>query len=391
MSASFYDLLKYAKTGIAAPGMTAYDKMRAVAMAGGKVKTLTGVPPLSFRANGKPLTAWSMLGNGQQDGTPAPDAPIIPEFVGERTENLFDNALSAQVSWVVDSRKLRKDLYTNSLIMPCEPETEYALSKILSNRFIVWGLRSYPVEGGTNYTELARGNDQTSLTFTTGSSDIYLLVMVSYNSSTPSISDIANSVMLNTGDTPLPYEPYGWKIHITCGGTTTPVYLGQTQTVRKIKKLVLTGDESWYKSNVSGGSRAYFAMATGDISVENAIKCTHFETKPIYTSNDNIGITIIANQGGIRVRTSDSETKSASDFKSYLATQYSAGTPVTVWYVLANEQTSIVNEPLCKIGDYADTLDSADAGITIPTAKGANTLTVDTDLKPSSMTITYRE
>lgn len=32
MSASFYDLLKYAKTGIAAPDMTAYGKMRAVAM-----------------------------------------------------------------------------------------------------------------------------------------------------------------------------------------------------------------------------------------------------------------------------------------------------------------------------------------------------------------------
>ena len=90
MSASFYDLLKYAKTGIASPGMTAYDKMRAVAMAGGKVKTLTGVPPLIFKSNGKPLVSWSMLGNSQQNGTPAPDAPIMPEFVGERTENIYD-------------------------------------------------------------------------------------------------------------------------------------------------------------------------------------------------------------------------------------------------------------------------------------------------------------
>ena len=32
---SFYDLLKYAKTGIASPDMTAYDKQRAIAMAGG--------------------------------------------------------------------------------------------------------------------------------------------------------------------------------------------------------------------------------------------------------------------------------------------------------------------------------------------------------------------
>ena len=35
-----------------------------------------------------------------------------------------------------------------------------------------------------------------------------------------------------------------------------------------------------------------------------------------------------------------------------------------------------------------DKLHSADAGVTIPTARGTNTLTVDTDLKPSEMTIT---
>ena len=44
---SFYDLLKYAKTGIASSDMTAYDKQRAIAMAGGAkypVTTLTGIP-----------------------------------------------------------------------------------------------------------------------------------------------------------------------------------------------------------------------------------------------------------------------------------------------------------------------------------------------------------
>ena len=77
------------------------------------------------------------------------------------------------------------------------------------------------------------------------------------------------------------------------------------------------------------------------------------------------------------------------DFKQFLAAQYSAGTPVTVWYVLATPTTSIVNEPLAKIGSYADVLNSADAAVTIPTARGSNTLTVDTELQPSSMTITY--
>ena len=36
MSVSFYDLLKYARTGIASPEMTAFEKYIAQAMAGGE-------------------------------------------------------------------------------------------------------------------------------------------------------------------------------------------------------------------------------------------------------------------------------------------------------------------------------------------------------------------
>ena len=94
MSATFFDLMKYASTGIASSSMTAYDKMRALAaFGGGKMQTLTGVPPLSFKANGMPLISWSMLCNGQQSETPTPDAPIMPTFCGVRTGNLFDASL----------------------------------------------------------------------------------------------------------------------------------------------------------------------------------------------------------------------------------------------------------------------------------------------------------
>ena len=34
---------------------------------------LSGIPPLSFKAKGKPLTAWSINGNTVQNGTPTPE------------------------------------------------------------------------------------------------------------------------------------------------------------------------------------------------------------------------------------------------------------------------------------------------------------------------------
>lgn len=80
------------------------------------------------------------------------------------------------------------------------------------------------------------------------------------------------------------------------------------------------------------------------------------------------------------IRVSDSIATTVSAFKSWLALN-----PVTVWYVLATPTTGIVNEPLCKIGDYADEL-TTDPNITPQT--GTNTLTVDTTLSPSLLSIT---
>ena len=79
-----------------------------------------------------------------------------------------------------------------------------------------------------------------------------------------------------------------------------------------------------------------------------------------------------------------------SSWKSYLAAQYAAGTPVTVWYVLAEPTTGIVNEPIRKIGEYADTLSMEQAGVSIPTNNGSTTVDVETTLKPSEVYIKYK-
>lgn len=198
--------------------------------------------------------------------------------------------------------------------------------------------------------------------------------------------------MLNTGSTPIPYEPFGYKLPITSAGQTQNVYMGEVQTTRRIKKLVLTGEEDWNYWN--GQTRVYY---TADI--QNYLKasgitcvCSH------YPANDNVqgaltaqyGVSFIYNNPAYRLYIVDTAISTTDALKSYLAVQYAAGTPVTVWYVLAEPETGIVNEPLAKIGTYADRLDSEDAEVSIPTAKGENTLTVDTELQPSSMTITYR-
>jgi hypothetical protein len=63
--------------------------------------------------------------------------------------------------------------------------------------------------------------------------------------------------------------------------------------------------------------------------------------------------------------------------KEYISSQYAAGTPVTVWYILTEPETGVVNEPLMKIGDYADTIDSTQATVQIPTNKGTTIIDYD--------------
>lgn len=269
MRANFYELLKYAATGQASPRMTYYDRMRAGALMGGStVQTLTGQPPLSFKAGGEPLISWSMKGNGSQTGTPTPDTPITPDFVGTLS-----------------------------------------------------------------------GSD--------------------------------------------------WIIPITCGGQTNTVYLGQTQTVRRIKKRVFDGSENWTVWVYQTAVLFYTPVAdgTGELVVSSHFGNRKTGSLPLA---GNIAYSGASNSNMFFRLLDDTTITTVDGFKEWLAAQYAAETPVTVWYILAEPTTGIVNEPLCKIGDYADELSSTDAGVTIPTVKGQNTLTVDTDLQPSEMTITYR-
>lgn len=193
-----------------------------------------------------------------------------------------------------------------------------------------------------------------------------------------------------TPDSPIELASVGvnnsgqWTIPISCAGQTTSIALGQTNAIRKIKKRVFNGAEAWTQWDYGSVTMFYIPVTDG---AGTTVYSTHFINGSggvpsrgyvVYngTSNKNMVFRMLQDGGTVDA------------FKSWLAAQYAAGTPVTVWYVLANNQTGIVNEPLCKIGDYADELTSDIATLPeIPTATGSNTLTVDTVTAPSSLTI----
>lgn len=182
-----------------------------------------------------------------------------------------------------------------------------------------------------------------------------------------------------------------YKLPLTVNGTEYPIYLGSCQTTRRIRKLVLTGEENWHILN----GFMYIDTIQPDYlrSTATTLICSHYRATGGVSTGSELqngwcALYIFPSLQRLYIR--DDNYTSVTDFVSYLASEYAAGTPVTVWYVLATPETGIVNEPLHKIGDYADTITMAQAGVTIPTVAGENTLTIDTTVQPSSVTIRGR-
>lgn len=378
MSASFYDLLKYAATGQASPSMTYYDKLRASTLMGGVVRTLTGQPPLTFKADGTPIISWSMKGNGSQTGTPTPDNPVMPEFVGVMTGNLFDkNAPDRTTTGYVksDGSIQNSASFATSGYIPISGFETLTLSGYGDGNEPAYCL----YDSNKDYLSGSAYTGRETITLTVGTATF---IRMSYRNTA------ADTAMLNSGSTALPYEPFGWAEKITCAGQKTTVYLGEVPTVRRVKKVVFDGTEIfWEKSILRAGCFAARDLGIG--VTEKTIYCTHaigVITASELASNNTC---YMGRDINLWLDLFDEQT-TVEQFKTYLASEYQAGHPVTIWYVLNTEQTSVVNEPLCKISTYADELSSEDAAVTIPTSKGQNTLTVDTELQPSEMTITYK-
>lgn len=178
-----------------------------------------------------------------------------------------------------------------------------------------------------------------------------------------------------------------YKIPISSGGTTTNIYLGSTQTVRVIRKLVLTGQEDWRRFSTTDDY--YFYPGNLMLSKSQLISTHYTYATSRGAAINNSVFTNTGNGENIWLR-ADVFGGDVSALKTYLQQQYATGVPVTIWYVLATAETAAVNEPLMKIGDYADTLSKEQAEVQIPTNDGTTVIDVDTTVKPSNIYIEYK-
>jgi hypothetical protein len=370
---------------------------------GSKTDVITDFPYI-FNTMQNKLSDWELFGNVAVSGTPTPDNPIMPQGTGERTGNLLsptanaDVVYNASIGATVSSTVGSLPCSFNNDTITFSPSTVWTytafMTECISGNMYTFscttigtGIRMsiYAVDNDYKVVRLIKnisGEKYVEETTTIGTNEKYIVVSVTaVTTDTVGLTE----PMLNTGSTALPYEPFGYKIPISSAGTTTPVYLGEVETTRKINKFVLTGEENIDYSKLGVNSRFTISNAFRTADYHIGI-CSHYKYEFV---NANNTVYHTSNNMASAIFIFDNSYTSAADFKAYLAAQYAAGTPVTVWYVLAEPETAVVNEPLMKIGEYADSLSRAQTGIDIPTVIGQNTLDVLTTVKPSSMRIEY--
>lgn len=369
--------------------------------------TIIGTSPIQFKAFGLPLKDYRIYGETLQDGTPSPDMPVDVVGCGVKTGNVMPAGE-------------KKTVEVNGVTFSSDGNGRYHISGTASQYSSVqFNLAS----GFTTPTSVSNGGQGTlsffndkdclskvRLVFYNGTTEIDDWGLSPINRTNTAYNTIGNkyvdSIKLtveagttvdmttmpeftNDGILPPEFEPYGYKLPLTVNGTEYPIYLGQVQTTRKIKKLVLTGEEEFGAYDYNSKRGFWLAGLIGKYTRAQGL-CTHY---PVYngTSYDDC-LWIGVNDSilyFIGIGTKMGITK-PEEFQSYLAQQYAAGTPVTIWYVLAEPETGIVNEPLHKIGNYADTISFAQAGVTIPTVPGSNVLDVPTEVPPSEIDLTGR-
>ena len=401
---NFYEQL-FCRGRTTGEGMTHFERLFAAKFGGSpppEVREYTGAVPVTITADGTPLLDYRISGNTFQNGTPTPDNPIMPEGTGERTENLLNANRLPSDTWTIDDKYYidgavgdskssilpdtvdvsisnsgdltvtARSYYGAGFVIPVTPNTTYTISwttdtAVPSSKSMATITYVNADEDFLNYITIYGGT--TSVTFTTPNTAYYILITFRYAFNTITYSDI----MLSS--TSLSYEPYGYKIPISSNSTTTPIYLGEVETTRKIKKWVLDGTET-----ITEESTNVYSIPIADTVTAEAGLSTHFE----YDSTVSAGQFRIEAEKAVF-----GYNDTLANFSTFLAAQYAAGTPVTVWYVLATEETAVVNEPLMRIGDYADTVSMEQAGVSIPTNNGSTTVDVDTTVKPSEVYIKY--
>lgn len=307
-----------------------------------------------FKGYGLTAKIESITGNIHQDGIPSYDNPVEVQMVGDRTENLFDES-TLKAGYVAENGSITST--SSSVYKTVSTELEKGIYTLSAGNGVKIIRRLY---NGV----YSASSQALPLTFTFTVDDkqtIYVSIRLD-----PSADWDNRPIMLNEGIEPLPYEPYGYKIQILPDKQL--IYLPTPLAPGEVLKADGTRDIKWAKKQITIESITVYGSSVLGICkfsdtdpAPDTVECTKSRCdRAPYGDSSTIG-SFYVNQANIVF------VGSGSDSLAILKERYDGA---TVYYQLATPTTEKL-DPLPLI----------------PTTEGANTITIDTKVPPSEVTI----
>ena len=134
----------------------------------------------------------------------------IPVLINGK--NLFNSATAKIVNkWVDSSRRLQNNETARTIIIPCDSNTTYTISKNITNRFRVRLFKNYPSIGEQSLAayDYATYDTKGTLTFTTNIQTRYIALMIASGADyDENINEIISSIQIECGSKATEFEPY---------------------------------------------------------------------------------------------------------------------------------------------------------------------------------------
>lgn len=125
--------------------------------------------------------------------------------------------------------------------------------------------------------------------------------------------------------------------------------LATGQITRTIKKWVMTGRENWNNSFGESLFGVQGLLNSSPFIVGISAYSTHSKYNPVQSGLDNAmgngEFALQKNDIQFNVFFKNTDFSSTVNFKAWLAAQYSNGSPVTIWYILATPETEQITVP----------------------------------------------
>ena len=337
------------------------------------------------------------------------------ESVGDRTGNLFDGEF-LQGYWAgADGAFVVSDKWICTNKLKCKSSTTYTFSFNTLSRW--YGFAWYDSNGMYISSSISQESTTQTLpiiyTAISPANAAYFGVNIAgypYNTNSILPTDVTD-LMIVEGSTALPYEPYGYKVPLTISNgidtQTIPIYLPE-----QIKKV---GDEAEYidyseqkmhrvRANLSEVNE--FSNSITDTSNKLTIWVQQGKDQSfVYPSQLNIFtitepttittyITITNDNDSIRIKHNGSQR----DIVIAIVRGLSYGVYSVSFNVLNYDHTTVggvvINNIMVNKGSapfpYEPYIENTDIDVTLPALPmlaGTNTLSIETEVKPSKITV----